>query len=79
MKRNVVASCLLGVMVALGLLAVPLLTAAQQPGEADIARQMQSLAWQRGPTDGNIGGVATIKVAEGLSSTTPFACSAGRA
>jgi uncharacterized membrane-anchored protein len=54
-------------LVILGLLAVPLTAAAQKDGDAEIARQMQSLAWQRGPTDGSIGGIATIKVAEGMA------------
>jgi uncharacterized membrane-anchored protein len=54
-------------LVILGLLAVPLAAAAQKDGDAEIARQMQSLAWQRGPTDGSIGGIATIKVAEGMA------------
>jgi uncharacterized membrane-anchored protein len=55
------------VLVILGLLAIPVAAAAQKDGDAEIARQMQSLAWQRGPTDGSIGGVATIKVAEGMA------------
>jgi uncharacterized membrane-anchored protein len=60
MKRNLV-------LVILGLLAIPLMAAAQSGDDADVARQMQSLAWQRGPTDGSIGGIATIKVAEGMA------------
>lgn len=55
------------VLVILGLLAVPLAAAAQKDGDSEIARQMQSLAWQRGPTDGSIGGIATIKVGEGMA------------
>jgi uncharacterized membrane-anchored protein len=60
MKRNLV-------LVILGLLAIPLMAVAQSGDDADVARQMQSLAWQRGPTDGSIGGIATIKVAEGMA------------
>lgn len=58
---------LLGAVIVLAWLAVPLLVAAQQAGQAEIARQMQALAWQRGPTEGRIGGIATIKVPEGLA------------
>jgi len=39
---------------------------AQPPDDrARVAQEMRSLAWQRGPTEGRIGSVATIKVVEG--------------
>jgi uncharacterized membrane-anchored protein len=65
MKRHDLARRLLGCVVVLGVLAAPLLGSSQQAGDAEIARQMQALAWQRGPTAGSIGGIATIAVPQG--------------
>lgn len=65
MKRHDLARRVLGSVVVLVLLAAPLLASSQQAGESEIARQMQALAWQRGPTDGSIGGMATLKVPDG--------------
>jgi uncharacterized membrane-anchored protein len=57
----------------IGILAAPPLVVAQQqppapPAEAEespIAKQIQALAWQRGPIEATIGGMATIRVPEG--------------
>jgi uncharacterized membrane-anchored protein len=39
---------------------------AQSPkGEEQVRRELAALAWQRGPTEGRIGGLATIKVPQG--------------
>jgi uncharacterized membrane-anchored protein len=55
-----------GVVTVLALTLGPLVAAAQSPKDPDaITRELQSLAWQRGPTDGRIGGTATLKVREG--------------
>src|SRR5206468_4268295 len=40
--------------------------AAQKPkSEEETTREFRALAWQRGPTDGHMGGTATIKVGDG--------------
>jgi len=39
---------------------------AQKPtSEQEVTRELRALAWQRGPTEGRIGGTASIKVANG--------------
>lgn len=51
-----------------GVLAVTLPASPQQPrSPEDVQREFRALAWQRGPTDGRLGSVATIKVPEGLA------------
>jgi uncharacterized membrane-anchored protein len=48
------------------LLGVPVPAGAQQPkSEEQVRRELASLTWQRGPTVGRIGSLATIKVPEG--------------
>ena len=37
------------------------------PESEQILRELRALAWQQGPTDGHVGGVATVKVPEGLA------------
>ena len=50
----------------LSVLTVTSSTSAQQPkGEEQARRELASLAWQRGPTDGRVGSLATIKVPAG--------------
>jgi uncharacterized membrane-anchored protein len=49
----------------LGLLAGLPAAVAQPSGDSDAAREVQALAWQRGPTEGRLGSVAVIKVPEG--------------
>lgn len=56
---------LLGCALLLGILAGPLVALAQSPDESPVKRQIQQLAWQRGPADGSLGGIATLKLAEG--------------
>jgi uncharacterized membrane-anchored protein len=56
---------LLGCALLLGMLAGPLVALAQTPDESPVMRQIQQLAWQHGPADGNLGGIATLKLAEG--------------
>src|SRR5688572_5871692 len=65
MKPQDLPRRLLGVAVLVGLMSIPLLALAQAEGESDIARQLKALAWQRGPTEGKIGDLATIKVPAG--------------
>jgi uncharacterized membrane-anchored protein len=49
-----------------GILLVTLSATAQPSGERDrITRELQSLAWQRGPADAKVGNNATIKIQEG--------------
>lgn len=56
---------LLGCALLLGMLAGPLVALAQSSDESPVMRQIQQLAWQRGPADGSLGGIATLKLAEG--------------
>jgi uncharacterized membrane-anchored protein len=56
---------LLGCALLLGMLAGPLVALAQSPDESPVMRKIQQLAWQHGPADGNLGGIATLKLAEG--------------
>jgi uncharacterized membrane-anchored protein len=56
---------LLGCALLLGMLAGPLVALAQSSDESPAVRQLQQLAWQRGPADGSLGGIATLKLAEG--------------
>jgi uncharacterized membrane-anchored protein len=64
MTHHLARVALVSVLV-LGALA-PSIAWSQAPSERDSARRdIASLAWQRGPTDGQIGKVATIKVAQG--------------
>ena len=66
MMRQAVARRLLGCAVFLGLLAAPLLAAPQPSGEeSSVIREIKALGWQRGPVDGSMGGVATLKILEG--------------
>ena len=56
----------LGAAILLGVLADPMPVPAAVPTDPEeIRREMGALAWQRGPTDGRIGTVATLKIAEG--------------
>jgi len=65
MMRHVLARRLLGCAMFLGILAAPLLATPQPSGDSPVMRQIQELGWQRGPTDGSLGGIATLKIAEG--------------
>jgi uncharacterized membrane-anchored protein len=65
MTRRDVAKRLLGCVAVLGLLAAPLVAAAQPDTGSERMRQMQALAWQRGPTEASLGGIATLRVPEG--------------
>ena len=57
---------MLGGVLALAVLAAPLVARAQAPSERDSAsQQLASLAWQRGPGDAQIGSVATLKLTQG--------------
>jgi len=56
---------LLGCALLLGMLAGPLVALAQSSDESPAVRQLQQLAWQRGPAAGDLGGIATLKLAEG--------------
>lgn len=58
--RAVACAVLFGVLVA------PPSASAQQPkDQGQIERELQALAWQNGPAEGSIGGIATIKVRDG--------------
>src|SRR5262245_2747192 len=58
----------LGYAVFLAALSIVSPSPAQQSDDrARLEREMRSLAWQLGPTDGRIGSTATIKVREGLA------------
>jgi uncharacterized membrane-anchored protein len=53
-------------VVALGAVAAAVPASGQQPNDREQAiREMQALAWQRGPTEGRLGTTATVKVREG--------------
>jgi uncharacterized membrane-anchored protein len=65
MRRLALARRLLGCAVLVGTLATPVLATPPPPGEAEVAGQMRALGWQRGPLDGSLGGIATLKIAEG--------------
>jgi uncharacterized membrane-anchored protein len=57
---------LVGGILALAVLAAPLVARSQAPSDRETARQqMASLAWQRGPGDAQIGGVGTLKLRQG--------------
>lgn len=59
-RRAVACAALFGTLVA------PPSASAQAPKDpAQIMRELEALAWQNGPTEGSIGGVATIKVRDG--------------
>lgn len=63
--RQALARRLLGGALLLGILAGPNLARAQSPDESPVMRQIQQLAWQRGPSEGSLGGIATLRLAEG--------------
>jgi uncharacterized membrane-anchored protein len=65
MRRLALARRLLGGAVLVGMLATPVLATPAPPGGADVASQMRALGWQRGPADGSLGGLATLRIAEG--------------
>jgi uncharacterized membrane-anchored protein len=65
MRRHRLARWL-GCALALGALAAPLLALAQPLDEAAAMREIQALAWLRGPAEGSLGGIATLKIGEGL-------------
>ncbi len=65
MRRLALARRLLGCAVLIGTLATPVLATPPPSSEAEIASQMRALSWQRGPLDGSLGGMATLKIAEG--------------
>jgi uncharacterized membrane-anchored protein len=57
---------LLGCAMLVAALATTSALAAPPPtSEAEAQAQMRSLHWQRGPADGQLGGVATLKITEG--------------
>ena len=56
---------LLGCAMLVAALATPALAAPPPTTEAEAQAQMRSLSWQRGPADGHLGGVATLKITEG--------------
>jgi uncharacterized membrane-anchored protein len=47
------------------MLAAPVLAKPAPPDDAEVASQMRALGWQRGPADGSLGGIATLRIAEG--------------
>jgi uncharacterized membrane-anchored protein len=55
------------VLLAMFLVITPLVAAQQPRDPMDTVRQIQALAWRRGPADADIGGLATIKVPKDLS------------
>ena len=64
--RQALARRLLGCALLLGMLAGPIVARAQSSSdESPVMRQIQQLAWQRGPADGNMGDIATLKLADG--------------
>ena len=55
----------LGMAIMLGILVVSAPSESQPSKEADkIERELAALAWQKGPTEGHLGGLATVKVEE---------------
>jgi len=56
---------LLGCAMLVAALAAPALAAPPPTSEAEAQAQMRSLNWQRGPADGQLGGVATLKITDG--------------
>jgi hypothetical protein len=68
-----------GCAVVLTVLAGPSPATPQTPKDPEeLRREISALAWQRGPTEGRIGSVATLEVAEGqafLDGPTPAAFS----
>jgi uncharacterized membrane-anchored protein len=65
MRRLALARRLLGCAVLVGMLAAPVLAKPAPPGNTEVASQMRALGWQRGPADGSLGGMATLRIAEG--------------
>ena len=63
--RHVLARRLLGSAMFFATLAVPLLATPQPSGDSPVMRQIQELGWQRGPADGSLGSIATLKIAQG--------------
>jgi uncharacterized membrane-anchored protein len=66
MRRLRLARRLLDCAVVLGILAAPWLAVAQPSDEAAAMREIQALGWQRGPAEGRLGDIATLKLSEGL-------------
>jgi uncharacterized membrane-anchored protein len=65
-EARLVARCVLGCAVLLSVLASSLPASSQQENNREqTMREMQALAWQRGPTEGRIGDIATLKVQQG--------------
>ena len=56
-RRVLAGTAVLAVLV----MATPVLSQ-QPPSQEQLARDILALAWQRGPTEGRVGGLATIKV-----------------
>jgi uncharacterized membrane-anchored protein len=65
MRRHSLARRLLGCAVLLAALAAPGLARSQSSDGGAVMREIRQLAWQRGPADGSLGAVATLKIAEG--------------
>lgn len=65
MRYLALARRLLGCAVLVCALATPVLATPAPSSEADVSSQMRALSWQRGPADGSLGGIATLKIAEG--------------
>jgi uncharacterized membrane-anchored protein len=65
MRRLALARRLLGCAVVVGMLAAPVLAKPAPPDDAEVASQMRALGWQRGPADGSLGSIATLRIAEG--------------
>jgi len=63
--RRLALARLLGCAVVAGMLATPVLAKPAPPGDTEVASQMRALGWQRGPVDGSLGGIATLRIAEG--------------
>jgi uncharacterized membrane-anchored protein len=65
MRCLVLARRLLGCAVVVGMLVAPVLARPAPADDAEVASQMRALGWQRGPADGSLGGIATLRIAEG--------------
>jgi uncharacterized membrane-anchored protein len=60
LRHVLTCTALLGVLIA-----APPASAQQPKSQEQVERELGALAWQRGPTEGRIGSLATIKVPEG--------------
>jgi uncharacterized membrane-anchored protein len=65
MRCHRLARRLLGSAVLLVVLSAPPHGSAQPSDEATAMREIQALAWLRGPTEGTMGGVATLRIGAG--------------